>query len=135
MQTKAILGLESAPVINALANSKFKGHVPYRDSKLTRLLKDSLGGNCNTVMIAAVSPSSKSYDDTYNTLRYADRAKHIRADLKKNVVNVDLHLANYKKYVEKLEQENQALRKAAMKVDRGIPTNSGLAMPEVRVSY
>lgn len=52
--------------------------MPYRDSKLTRLLKDSLGGNCRTVMIAAVSPSGLAYEDTYNTLKYADRAKEIR---------------------------------------------------------
>ncbi|KAH9502712.1 Kinesin-like protein kif18a [Bulinus truncatus] len=107
-------------VINALADNKFKGHIPYRDSKLTRLLKDSLGGNCQTVMIAAVSPSSRSFEDTYNTLRYADRAKHIRADLKKNVMNVDLHIANYKKYVQELEKENQELRKARQKLSESL---------------
>jgi hypothetical protein len=53
-------------------------HIPYRDSKLTRLLKDSLGGNCQTVMIANASPSSISYEDTYNTLKYATRAKKIK---------------------------------------------------------
>ena len=52
--------------------------MPYRNSKLTRLLKDSLGGNCRTVMIANVSPSGLSYEDTYNTLKYADRAKQIK---------------------------------------------------------
>lgn len=52
--------------------------MPYRDSKLTRLLKDSIGGNCRTVMIAAISPSSLAYEDTYNTLKYADRAKEIK---------------------------------------------------------
>ena len=62
--------------INALADGK--RHIPFRDSKLTRILKDSLGGNCKTVMIANVSPSDLSYEDTYNTLRYADRAKRIR---------------------------------------------------------
>ncbi|MEQ2167536.1 Kinesin-like protein kif18a, partial [Goodea atripinnis] len=69
-------------VINALADPKSKkAHIPYRDSKLTRLLKDSLGGNCRTVMIANVSPSSKSYDDTQNTLKYANRAKEIKSSL------------------------------------------------------
>lgn len=58
-----------------------KTHIPYRDSKLTRLLKDSLGGNCRTVMIANVSPSSKSYDDTHNTLKYANRAKEIKSSV------------------------------------------------------
>lgn len=58
-----------------------KAHIPYRDSKLTRILKDSLGGNCRTVMIANVSPSSKSYDDTHNTLKYANRAKEIKSSV------------------------------------------------------
>lgn len=59
-----------------------KSHVPYRDSKLTRLLKDSIGGNCRTVMIAAISPSSLAYEDTYNTLKYADRAKEIKLSVR-----------------------------------------------------
>ena len=59
-----------------------KSHVPYRDSKLTRLLKDSIGGNCRTVMIAAVSPSSLTYEDTYNPLKYADRAKEIKLSVR-----------------------------------------------------
>jgi len=53
-------------------------YVAYRGSKLTRLLKDSLGGSCHTVMIANISPSSSSYEDTYNTLKYAARAKQIK---------------------------------------------------------
>ncbi len=70
-------------VISALGNhttgSSSKGKfVPYRDSKLTRLLKDSLGGNSRTVMIANVSASVASYDETVNTLKYANRAKNIK---------------------------------------------------------
>ena len=57
-------------------------HVPYRNSKLTRLLKDSLGGNCRTVMIANISPSGLSFEDTYNTLKYADRAKQIKTKVR-----------------------------------------------------
>lgn len=60
---------------------KKKAFIPYRDSKLTRILKDSLGGNCSTVMIANVSPSSKMYDDTLNTLKYANRAKEIKTSV------------------------------------------------------
>lgn len=48
-------------------------HIPYRDSNMTRILKDSLGGNCKTVMIANVSPAERSYNETYNTLVYANR--------------------------------------------------------------
>jgi hypothetical protein len=54
------------------------GHVPYRDSKLTRLLQDSLGGNTKTVMIANVSPCAADYEETLSTLRYAKRAKSIQ---------------------------------------------------------
>ena len=64
-------------VINALAEHKAKGHVNYRDSKLTRLLKEALSGNCQTVMIAHISPCEKSRDESRNTLVYADRAKNI----------------------------------------------------------
>ncbi|XP_066556875.1 kinesin-like protein KIF18A isoform X2 [Amia ocellicauda] len=93
-------------VINALADPKSKkSHIPYRDSKLTRLLKDSLGGNCRTIMIANVSPSSLSYDDTYNTLKYANRAKDIKSALKSNVVNLDSHVSQYAVICEKQKKE------------------------------
>lgn len=55
-----------------------KGHIPYRDSKLTRLLQDSLGGNSKTVMLTAVSPADYNFDETLSTLRYANRAKNIK---------------------------------------------------------
>lgn len=58
-------------------------HIPYRDSNMTRILKDSLGGNCKTVMIANVSPAERSYNETYNTLVYASRARQIRTALTK----------------------------------------------------
>uniref|UniRef100_A0A663MFN8 Kinesin-like protein n=1 Tax=Athene cunicularia TaxID=194338 RepID=A0A663MFN8_ATHCN len=96
-------------VINALADPKSKKqHIPYRNSKLTRLLKDSLGGNCRTIMIAAVSPSSLFYDDTYNTLKYANRAKDIKSSLKSNVVSLDSHISQYVKICD--EQKKEILR-------------------------
>ena len=67
--------------IQALCSQQEKNKpnfIPYRGSKLTRLLKDSLGGNCRTVMIANISPSVISFEDTYNTLNYANRAKNIK---------------------------------------------------------
>ena len=101
--------------INALCEANEKGtknYVPYRDSKLTRLLKDSLGGNARTVMIANVSPFIYSFDDTYNTLKYADRAKHIKTNLKRNVLNAQYHITNYLNVIKNLqnrvfELENQ----------------------------
>ena len=63
-------------VISSLVDSK-RSYVPYRDSKLTRLLQDSLGGNTKTVMIANIGPADHNVDETLSTLRYANRAKHI----------------------------------------------------------
>ncbi|CAH1257505.1 KIF18A [Branchiostoma lanceolatum] len=105
---KSLLALGNC--INALADPQYKGHIPYRNSKLTRLLKDSLGGNCRTVMIAAVSPSSLSYEDTHNTLKYANRAKNIRCTLKKNVVSVDFHVSRYAQICEDLRKEVTELK-------------------------
>uniref|UniRef100_W5LEI9 Kinesin family member 21A n=1 Tax=Astyanax mexicanus TaxID=7994 RepID=W5LEI9_ASTMX len=74
-------------VISALGDrSKRTTHVPYRDSKLTRLLQDSLGGNSQTVMIACTSPSDRDFMETLNTLKYANRARNIK---NKVVVNQD----------------------------------------------
>ncbi|NWH81566.1 KI18A protein, partial [Piaya cayana] len=101
---RSLLALGS--VINALADPKSKKqHIPYRNSKLTRLLKDSLGGNCRTIMIAAVSPSSMFYDDTYNTLKYANRAKDIKSSLKSNVVSLDSHISQYPKICNEQKKE------------------------------
>ena len=61
--------LALANCITALSEMKYSTFVPYRDSKLTRLLKDSLGGNCRTVMIANISPCHLNYEDTHNTLK------------------------------------------------------------------
>ena len=72
-------------VISALSDIK-RTHIPYRDSKLTRLLQDSLGGNSKTVMIACVSPADVNFDETSSTLRYAGRARNIQ---NKAIVNKD----------------------------------------------
>jgi hypothetical protein len=63
-----------------------KVHVPYRDSKLTRILQDSLGGNSRTSMIACCSPAENNFDETLNTLKYASRARNIQ---NKPVINRD----------------------------------------------
>lgn len=108
---KSLLALGNC--INALSKGK-KGHVPFRDSKLTRLLKDSLAGNCRTVMIANVSPSVSCYEDTLNTLKYANRAKDIKTVQKMNVVGIDTKktLDNYTELIKKLQEENLDLKKA-----------------------
>ena len=103
-------------VINALASNKSsKSHIPYRDSKLTRLLKDSLGGNCRTVMIANVSPSGCSFEDTYNTLKYADRAKQIKVKANRNVVNIQLPIHKYTSMIDDLKLQVKHLQEELRK--------------------
>ncbi|EWC43581.1 hypothetical protein DRE_01468 [Drechslerella stenobrocha 248] len=97
--------------INALCDPSKKNHIPYRDSKLTRLLKFSLGGNCKTVMIVCVSPSSHHYDETHNTLKYADRAKKIKTKVSRNMINVNRHVSQYVKAIYDLQQEVADLKK------------------------
>ena len=72
-------------VIQALSSDK-PGHVPYRESKLTRLLQDSLGGNARTMMIACLSPSDSNYEETLSTLKYAHNTKYIN---NKPVINIE----------------------------------------------
>ena len=77
---------------------------PYRDSALTRILQNALGGNSKTVMICALSPASINYEETLSTLRYADRAKKIQ---NKKVINESEH----DKMVRLLKEENQSVKK------------------------
>lgn len=102
---KSLLALGNC--INALCDPRRRNHIPYRDSKLTRLLKFSLGGNCKTVMIVCVSPSSQHYDETLNTLKYADRAKEIKTKLIRNQHNLDRHVGSYLKMI---TEQNKKLR-------------------------
>jgi kinesin family protein 3/17 len=77
--TKINLSLLSlCQVISALTSKTDKKHIPYRDSVLTRLLQDSLGGNSKTLMVSSVSPCENNYSETLSTLRYATRAKKIK---------------------------------------------------------
>ena len=85
-------------VITALVEGNRK-HVPYRDSKLTRLLEDSLGGNTKTCMIANISPADYNLAETLSTLRYADRAKRIK---NAPIINQDPKEALLKEYQEEI---------------------------------
>ena len=71
-------------MIAALTDQKPRSHIPYRDSKLTRLLEDSLGGNCKTTMMAMVSPSSDAFGESLSTLKFATRAKKIKNEARIN---------------------------------------------------
>ncbi|KAG5900429.1 hypothetical protein JTB14_029315 [Gonioctena quinquepunctata] len=89
-------------VISCLGGEKTQnGFVPYRDSNLTRLLKDSLGGNSITLMIACVSPADYNIDETLSTLRYADRARKIK---NKPIVNQDVKVAEINELKKTIQQ-------------------------------
>lgn len=106
---KSLLALGNC--INALCQSGgTRKHVPYRNSKLTRLLKFSLGGNCKTVMVVCISPSSAHYEETHNALKYANQAKNIRTKVSRNMINVDRHVAQYVQAIHELKEENKRLR-------------------------
>ena len=89
-------------VIDALASNR--KHIPYKDSKLTRLLADSLGGNTKTVMFANISPASFNYEETVGTLRYASRAKLIKNAPKINEDPKDALLRKYEEEIKKLKE-------------------------------
>ncbi|KZT74426.1 kinesin-domain-containing protein [Daedalea quercina L-15889] len=107
---KSLLALGNC--INALCESGGAvRHVPYRNSKLTRLLKFSLGGNCKTVMIVCIAPTSLHFDDTQNTLVYAERATRIKTKVvTRNVVNVDRHVGQYVEAINRLNLEVSELK-------------------------
>ena len=90
-------------VIDALSSNR--KHIPYKDSKLTRLLSDSLGGNTKTVMFANISPASYNYDETVGTLRYASRAKLIKNAPKINEDPLDAELRKYEAEIKALKEQ------------------------------
>mmetsp|Transcript_3747 Transcript_3747/g.5684 ORF Transcript_3747/g.5684 Transcript_3747/m.5684 type:complete len:1075 (+) Transcript_3747:68-3292(+) len=93
-------------VIAALTDTKGRQHVPYRDSKLTRILEDSLGGNCKTTMMAMISPALEAFVESLSTLKFANRAKNIKNEAR---VNEDLDqktlLRKYERELKRLRQE------------------------------
>ena len=92
-------------VINALTDPKTK-HIPYRDSKLTRLLQNSLGGNCKTSMIAMISPYDGSFNESISTLNFAKRAKSIRIKASINEeVNQNALISQYETELSRLRKE------------------------------
>ncbi|XP_053932022.1 chromosome-associated kinesin KIF4A isoform X2 [Cuculus canorus] len=112
-------------VISALGDENKKGgFVPYRDSKLTRLLQDSLGGNSHTLMIACVSPADSNLEETLNTLRYADRARKIK---NKPIVNVDPQAAE----IHHLKQQVQQLQVLLLQAHGGtLPVSINMSPSE-----
>ncbi|MGH0126900.1 UNVERIFIED_CONTAM: hypothetical protein FKN15_034357 [Acipenser sinensis] len=93
-------------VISALGDkSKKSSHVPYRDSKLTRLLQDSLGGNSQTVMIACISPSDRDFMETLNALKYANRARNIKNRVMVNQDKASQQISALRTEIARLQME------------------------------
>ncbi|KAJ3215209.1 Kinesin-like protein kif3b [Dinochytrium kinnereticum] len=105
--------------ISALVDGK-SIHIPYRDSKLTRLLQDSLGGNAKTLMIATLSPASYNFEETLSTLRYANRAKNIKNKPKINEDPKDAMLRQYQEEIQKLKEALEQKQKVATTVVKKI---------------
>ncbi|KAM9394099.1 kinesin-like protein KIF3B [Pholidichthys leucotaenia] len=113
--TKINLSLSAlGNVISALVDDK-SSHIPYRDSKLTRLLQDSLGGNARTVMVANIGPASYNMEETLTTLHYANRAKNIK---NKPHINEDPKDALLRKFQEEIAWLKEQLQKQSGKKRR-----------------
>lgn len=125
--------LSLANVIQALVDGH--KHVPYRNSKLTRLLQDSLGHNSRTVMIACVSPADSNMEETINTLRYANRARNIK---NKPVVNRDPSAAQIvllRQQLAAARAEIDILRGQLHGIQRNVAAGSSAIGTSARSSY
>ncbi|XP_064014187.1 kinesin-like protein KIF7 isoform X3 [Pogoniulus pusillus] len=125
-------------VISALGDPRRKSsHIPYRDSKITRILKDSLGGNAQTVMIACVSPSSSDFDESLNTLNYASRAQNIQnkavVNCRKETEHVEelhLQIKNLQKALEQRHRSETRIINRSATAKRGAPDATARLLAE-----
>ncbi|KAI4533941.1 hypothetical protein MG293_016960 [Ovis ammon polii] len=118
--------------INALSGKGTNKYINYRDSKLTRLLKDSLGGNSRTVMIAHISPASSAFEESRNTLTYAGRAKSIKTRVKQNLLSVSYHIAQYTNIIADLRSEIQRLKRKIEERGGRSPDGAQLGRGDIR---
>lgn len=114
-------------VINALTDGK-SSHVPYRDSKLTRILQESLGGNSRTTLIVNCSPAAYNAEETLSTLRFGMRAKSIKNNAR---INVELSPAQLREQLKKASVQSQGLRRHADRLEQEVTEwRAGRAVPE-----
>ena len=120
----------------ALGSGQQQLHIPYRDSKLTRLLQDSLGGNSKTVMIACISPAESNIEESINTLRYAERTRNIKNSAKVNAVSesssageaVALRKENQQLKLDLARMESRMMMSKSMRGMDGMSSRSGFLM-------
>ena len=129
---KSLLALSSC--ISALCQRPIRGmkpHVPYRNSKLTRMLKFSLGGNCRTVMIVCVSPSSKDIEDTHNTLVWANKAKNVSTKITRNTAGVAVSV---QQYLTTISQQEARIKYLELKIEEGTQALSAYAKKKLEAA-
>ncbi|OTF77645.1 hypothetical protein BLA29_006340 [Euroglyphus maynei] len=107
-------------VISALVDGR-STHIPYRDSKLTRILQDSLGGNARTVMVANIGPAAYNYEETLITLRYANRAKNIKNKPRVNENPKDTLLKEFQAEIERLRTQLEEKRRQKTRLTTAAP--------------
>ena len=106
---KSLLALNKCITLLTSQNRKF---IPWRESKLTRLLQDSLSGNSRVVMIATISQALVAFDETMFTLQYANRAKNLKVNIKKNIVEkVDVRINKYDEFIQNIKEEIVDIKK------------------------
>ncbi|XP_072263384.1 kinesin-like protein KIF3C isoform X2 [Pyxicephalus adspersus] len=119
-------------VISSLVDGR-STHIPYRDSKLTRLLQDSLGGNAKTIMVATLGPASHHFDETLSTLRFANRAKNIKNKPKINEDPKDTLLREFQEEIARLKaqlEKRGMLSKKRRRNSRRKKSVDGEVMPD-----
>ena len=98
--------------------------IPWRESKLTRLLQDSLSGNSRVVMIATVSQALLAFDETMFTLQYANKAKNLKVNIKQNIIEkVDIRINKYDEFIKNIKEEIIDIKKNINEQDKIMPKN------------
>ena len=118
---KSLLALNKCITLLTSKNRKF---IPWRESKLTRLLQDSLSGNSRVVMISTISQALIAFDETMFTLQYANRAKNLKVNIKKNIAEkVDIRINKYDEFIQNIKEEIVDIKKNILEQDNAINNN------------